>query len=40
MKIRPVGASCSMRTDTQTDVRRQIAALRNFANAPKSYVHG
>jgi Fe-S-cluster formation regulator IscX/YfhJ len=24
----------------QTDVRRLIAALLNFANAPKSYVHG
>jgi hypothetical protein len=36
MKIRPVGAECSMRTDQQTDVTMLILAFRNFAYAPKN----
>jgi len=39
MKIRPVGASFSTRTDARTDGRTGTAKLtvsfRNFANAPK-----
>ena len=40
MKFRPVGASCSMRTDVgkterRTDMTKLIVALRISANAPK-----
>jgi len=35
MKIRTEGASCSMRTDGQTDMIKPMVALRNFANPPK-----
>ena len=42
MKIRPVGAELFhadrgyVRTDGRTDMKKQIFALRNFANAPVS----
>ena len=39
MEIRPVGPSCSMRTDGQTDKHYTangcFSHFRNFANAPK-----
>jgi hypothetical protein len=41
MKIRSVGAGCSMRTDRHTEERRQTdmtklrVAFINFSNAPK-----
>jgi len=40
MKILPVGASCSMRTDVgktdrRTYMKKLIVALRIYANAPK-----
>jgi len=34
MKIRPVGAGCSMWMDRQTDMSKLTVALRKFANAP------
>jgi len=36
MKIRPVGAYSSMRTDGRTDITKLIVALFKFANAPKN----
>ena len=41
MKIRAVGADLfhgDGRTDGRTDMTKLTAALRNFANAPKSYM--
>jgi hypothetical protein len=35
MKIRPVGAECSMWTKTGTDMTNQMVIFRNFAKAPK-----
>ena len=35
MKIRPVGAECSMRAEGRTDMKLTVA-LCNFANAPKN----
>ena len=35
MKICPVAAECSMRTDGQTDMTKLTVAFRNFANALK-----
>jgi len=39
MKIRPVGAECSIRTDIhtykQTDMTKLPVAFQHFANAPK-----
>jgi hypothetical protein len=34
MKIRPLGASCSLRMDGQTEL---IVAFSSFANAPKNH---
>jgi hypothetical protein len=36
MKIGPVGAICSMRTDRRTDMTKLIVAFRRFANSPKN----
>ena len=36
MKIRPFGAEFFIRTDRQTDLTKLIAALCNFADAPKN----
>jgi hypothetical protein len=38
MKIRPVGASCSMRTDGRTNMTQLTVAVRYFAKAPKKRV--
>jgi len=35
MKIRPVEATCSMRSGRKTDTTMLIRAFRNFANAPE-----
>jgi hypothetical protein len=37
MKIRPVGAEFSMRTDRQADLTK-LFAFRNFATAPKTFL--
>jgi hypothetical protein len=46
MKIRPVGAELlhadgqtNRQTDGQTDMRKLIIAIRNFANTPKNWPH-
>jgi hypothetical protein len=36
MKIYPVGAEFSMRTDGKTDMTKLIIAFRNFVKAPKN----
>jgi hypothetical protein len=36
MKIRPVGAEVSMRTDGQTDMTKIIVSFRNSAKASKN----
>jgi len=36
MKIRPVAASCCMRTDALTDSTKLTVAFHNFANASKN----
>ena len=34
MKIRSMGASCSIRTDRQTDMTQLVVIFRSFSNAP------
>jgi hypothetical protein len=36
MKLRPVGPSCSIQMDGQTDMTKLIVYFHNFVNAPKN----